>query len=103
MNPESPVRFKVFVPARWVDELKAMAAEATRLGRRVEFVANLKELEFRLRCEPQDWGESRGYLRVLDLELRFGVVGSITAWYGVNVATRTVYVKSVRLRGGTSP
>jgi len=100
VDPDVPVRFKVLIPRKWMDELKAIAAEATRLGRRAEFVANLKELDFRLRCEPHDWGESRGYLRVLDLEIRFGVVGLITVWYGMNLATRTVYVKTLRLRGG---
>jgi hypothetical protein len=100
VGPGVPVRFTVLVPPKWVDALKVMAAGADRIGRRAEFVANLKELDYRLTCEADDWGESREYLPVLDLEIRFGVVGLITVWYAVGVATRAVYVKTVRLRGG---
>jgi len=105
VNPadEEPVRFQVLIATQWMDELKAMSAEAERLGRKAEFVASLKELDFRLRCEPHDWGESREYLPVLDLEIRFGVAGLITVWYGVSVAERVVYVKMFRLRGGLEP
>jgi len=56
VNPadEEPVRFQVFIATQWMDELKVMSAEAERLGRKAEFVASLKELDFRLRCEPHD-------------------------------------------------
>jgi hypothetical protein len=76
-----------------------MAGVATAAGRRDEFLRWLRELDFRLTREPHEWGESREYLPVLQLQIRFGTVGDVTVWYGVNAEARTVYVKRFRLRG----
>lgn len=76
-----------------------MARAASTAGRTAEFVRWLKELDYRLTHEAHEWGESRETLTVLQLEIRFGTVGEITVWYGVNAGTRTVYVKRFRWRG----
>ena len=99
MPPDGFERFSIQIPPKWIDELKAMRDEAVLLGRAEEFLKNLKELKYRLSVEPDEWGESREYLPVLQLEMRFGVVGSITVWYGVDVVRQTVIVKSFGLRG----
>lgn len=99
MADESPNPFRVVISRAQLEELERMVTAATAGGARTEFVRWLKELEYRLTREPDEWGESREFLPVLKLQIRFGTVGGLTVWYGVNVETRTVYVKRFRMRG----
>lgn len=96
---DSPGPFRVLIPRAQMEALERMADGATAAGRRDEFLRWLRELDYRLAREPHEWGESREVLPVLKLEIRFGTVGEVTVWYGVNVEARTVYVKRFRMRG----
>ncbi|WP_439630805.1 hypothetical protein [Gemmata sp.] len=98
MSATGPERFKVFIPGKWMDELRALKAEARRDGWAPELLAAVKELGYRLTVEPDEWGESREYLPVLQLEVRFGVAGVVTVWYAVDVVARSVYVKRIGAR-----
>jgi hypothetical protein len=102
-DDDSPGPFRVLISGARMEELDRMTRVATAVGRRGEVLRWLRELDFRLTREPHEWGESREVLPVLQLEIRFGTVGDITVWYGVNVETRTVYVKRFRLRGDRNP
>lgn len=95
MADESPNPFRVVISRAQMEELERMAAAGTG----AEFVRWLKELDYRLTREPDEWGESREFLPALQLQIRFGTVGGLTVWYGVRVETRTVYVKRFRMRG----
>lgn len=99
MADESPTPFRVVISRAQMEEQERMAAAATAAGTRAEFVRWLKELDYRLTREADEWGESREVLPVLKLQIRFGAVGGLAVWYGVNVETRTVYVKRFRVRG----
>ncbi len=76
-----------------MEELEQIAEVAHAEGQKDEFLRWLKELDFRLTYEPHEWGKSCEIVPTLQLEIRFGTVGAITVWYGVNTETRTVYVK----------
>lgn len=92
-------RFLVSTPGRWADHLRDIAEREVDAGRGPGIAAALTEIDFRLRHEADEWGEGREYLPVLDIQLRVGIVGPVTVWYGVDAARRIVYVKRFRLRG----
>ncbi len=99
MTDPPPGPFRVVISRAQMEELERMADAATAAGTRAEFVRWLRELDYRLSREPDEWGEGREFLPVMNLQVRFGTVGRLAVWYGVNVETRTVYVKRFRLHG----
>lgn len=102
MADEASPPFRVIIPRARMEELERFADAAAVTGTQIEFVRWLKELDYRLKHEPHEWGESRQFLPILQLEIRFGSVGELTVWFGVNVETRIVYVKRFRMRGKES-
>jgi hypothetical protein len=70
---------------------------------RSEYIARLKELEFRLGYEPSEWGESRETLPNLDLQVRIGTCRMITVLYGVHEEKKTVFVKQFHLNANYKP
>jgi hypothetical protein len=77
--------------------LVAGAETAIRLGERDNYLAALKELDFRLSEDADEWGESRETLEALDIEMRCGTCRVITALYGVHRSKPLVFVKTLRL------
>lgn len=80
-------------------QLWAFAVRESEAGRAAEVDALLQELDYRLRYEADEWGESREYLPVLRVQMRFGTVGPISVWYGVQIEARVVFVREFRFRG----
>lgn len=97
---DTPTRYRVFFPGVCRDQLREIALEAQRLDIHDEINASLREVEYRLQCEANDWGESRGYLPVMKMDLRVGFARVLTVWYAVNLDRRVVYVQAFRLHGG---
>jgi hypothetical protein len=97
---DTPVRYRVTFPDICRDQLREIAAEAARQGVGPEVSAGIREVQYRLSVEADEWGESRGYLPVLQLDLRVGIAHILTVWYAVNVAERLVVVQRFHLHGG---
>ena len=95
MTDPSPGPFRVVISRAQMEALEGMAAVVPR----AEFLRWLRELDYRLSREPDEWGESREFLPAVGLQVRFGAVGRLAVWYGVKAETRTVYLKRFRLRG----
>lgn len=79
------------------DKLLQWANWADEADLRSDYIACLKELEFRLGYEPGEWGESRETLSNLGLQMRIGTCRVITVSYGVHENNKTVFVKQFRL------
>lgn len=92
-------RFNLQIPPAQMDRLRDIATREKAAGRATAMDAVLKELDYRLTCEADEWGESRDYLPVIDFQLRFGVVGPVGVWFGVSEARRIVFVRRFRTRG----
>lgn len=73
------------------------AAWANTNNLRSEYLAALKELDFRLKFEPHEWGEGREWLPELSIRMRCGTCRMITVLYGVDEARRVVHIKQFRI------
>lgn len=103
MPEPPPRRFKVGVSAAQRELLKTESSWASANGLAVEYVAALKEIEFRLTVEPLDWGESRESLPHLHILMRCGTSRMVTVLYGVAVSTDTVFIKEFRINRAYKP
>jgi len=92
-------RFKVESPKPQLDEARRLADVATAAGKRVGFVRWLRETEYRLLHEADEWGESREPTPGGRIENRVGVAGDLIVWYSLDRGRAVVYVKEFRLRG----
>jgi hypothetical protein len=91
-------RFNVEAPAAQLDQARRLADVATAAGKRVEFVRWLREVNYRLAHEADEWGESRDTYPGRRIEDRVGMVGDLTVWYSIDFPRAIVYVKEFRLR-----
>lgn len=91
--------FRYHIPPAPSDRLRDFAVRETRAGRRAEAQAALRELDYRLTYEADEWGESRDYLPTIRVQMRFATAGPISVWFGVDEANRFVQVREVRFRG----
>jgi hypothetical protein len=96
MSP-SPDRFRVAISAAQQELLIREDAWATLNGLREEFRAALRELNFRLTCEANEWGESREHLPKLNIQMRCGTSRMITVLFGVDESRKLVFVKEFRI------
>ena len=103
MPEPPPRRYKVGISAAQSDQLSAERSWAEASGLLGEYVAALKEIEFRLTVEPQDWGESREYLPELRIQMRCGTSRMVTVLYGVAEDADTVFVKTFRINRSYTP
>lgn len=95
---ESPGRrFTVGISAAQRESLKAEAVWAVASGLDAEYVAALKEIEFRLTVEPHEWGESREFLNHLRVQNRCGTSRMVTVLYGVAEDRDVVFVREFRI------
>ncbi|MBX9580811.1 MAG: hypothetical protein K2X87_10935 [Gemmataceae bacterium] len=99
MSGGPAARFRVLIPPAIADRLRDFVARESAVGRGPEARAALRELDYRLNFEADEWGESREYLPVMRFQMRFGTTGPISAWFGVNETNRLVRLKEVRFRG----
>ncbi|HJZ55775.1 MAG TPA: hypothetical protein VKE74_12480 [Gemmataceae bacterium] len=81
--------------------LRALAAAAVRIGRRAEFIAAVREMEERLRTDPEAWGNPLKDYRGLRLTVyrRYGQVLIVT--YAVHIDGSPVFVMNVEPTPGT--
>jgi hypothetical protein len=92
-------RFYVEIIPERIDEARRLGIQATAAGRRAEFVRWVKEVQYRLAHEADEWGESREPVTGGRVEYRVGVAGELTVWYSLDVGRAVVYVQRFRLRG----
>jgi hypothetical protein len=78
-------------------KLLAWGELAVRLGRRDTFTAALREMDERLRTDPESWGDPQNEFRSLHLTLyrRYGPV--LIVYYPVHVDGSPVFVQDVQL------
>jgi hypothetical protein len=103
MPEPPPRRFKVGISKAQSDQLLAERSRTEASGLLSEYIAALKEIEFRLTVEPADWGESREYLADLRVQMRCGTSRMVTVLYGVAEETDNVFVKEFRINKSYSP
>lgn len=79
MSDDAPVpRFNVTVAQTQRDQLRRWAGQATRLGRRAEFLVALRGMTERLELIPEDWGDPLfGYDHINAEEYR----GMVPGWW----------------------
>lgn len=97
MADPSPRRFKIGTSAAQIDQLRAEEGWARANGLFDEYLAAMKEIEFRLTVEPHEWGESREHLDHLRVQLRCGTSRMVTVLYGVADDRDVVFVKEFRI------
>ena len=103
MPEPPPRRFQVGASTAQRELLKAEAVWAIANGCAAEFVAALKEIEFRLAVEPNDWGESRERLPVLRVQMWCGTSRMVTVLYGVAEDRDVVFIREYRVNHGWKP
>src|SRR5947208_2446491 len=103
MPDPSPDRFSIDMSSATRARLKADAEWARERGLLPDFTAALREIEYRLSVEPEDWGESRERLVHLRVQMRCGTSRMLTVMYGVFEDHRTVYVREFRLNRNYRP
>ncbi|MBY0461037.1 MAG: hypothetical protein K2V38_27260 [Gemmataceae bacterium] len=103
MPEEAPRRYKVALSGTQADYLKSEAAWARAKGVLKEYVAALKEIEFRLTIEPADWGESRERMAEARVQMRCGTSRMVTVLYGVAEDRDVVFVKEFRVNRDYQP
>lgn len=92
----TPPLFSVTVPPYIREQLRNWAGESTGLGRRAECLLALRLMTERLEFDPDKWGDPLfGYAHISALEYRGMIPGWWLVWYGVDVAARQVFVRSL--------
>lgn len=95
-DDDLPPLFNVTVPQFVREQLRDWAGRATPLGRRAEFLLALRLMTERLEFDPDKWGDPLyGYAHITALEYRGMIPGWWLVWYGVDVAARQVFVRSL--------
>ena len=92
-----PDIFRVAISGAQSETLTAGATWATQNNLRLEYIAALKEIDYRLRYEAQEWGEGREWLAELGIRMRCRTCKMITVLFGVDETRRVVYVKQFRI------
>ena len=95
--PPPPDIFRVAISTAQSEVLADGGAWATQNNLRSEYVAALKEIDFRLKFEAHEWGEGRELLAELGIRMRCGMCKMITVLFGVDEARKVVYVKQFRI------
>ncbi len=96
-SPEPSNRFQVRVSRAQIEVLLDGAMWATEKNLRTDYLAALKEIDFRLNYEPSEWGEGREWLAELKIRMRCGTCRMVTTLFGVDEARHIVYVKQFRI------
>jgi hypothetical protein len=80
-----------------LDQARALAEEATRAGRRAEFLAALTEINRRLETQAVSWGDPMFHYRHLGL-LEYRAGGPLLhVYYAVDESRQLVHVTNFRL------
>lgn len=103
MPEPPPRRYKVGVSDARRELLDAELEWAIPNGLASEFVAAVREIDFRLTVEPRDWGESREWLPIMRVQMRCGTSRMITVVYGVAEDEDEVFVREFRINRAYKP
>ena len=88
--------YSVAFPQPLLDQLRAWADEAKRLGVGAEFLAAVRLMNLRLKTDPVRWGDPlRSYPVISAAELRGMIPKWLLVWYGVLEPARQVIVRSL--------
>ncbi len=88
--------YSVAFPQPLLDQLRAWADEAKRLGIGVVFLAALREMRHRLNSDPKEWGDRlRGYPVISASDMRGMIPKWLLVWYGVHEQARQVVVRQL--------
>ena len=79
------------------------ASFARENGRLDEYKVALREIDYRLSVEPDEWGESREFLEHIRVQMRCGTSRMVTVLYGVDGPHRSIWVKEFRLNRNYRP
>lgn len=93
----SPDRYSVGLSESQREQLFGEDEWALKQSLRDEFRKALAEIDYRLRFEADEWGESREVLQHLAVQMRCGTARMITVVYGVDDANKVVFVKEFRI------
>ena len=89
-----PARYTASFSKPLLDAIRVWVEEAKSLGRGVEFLAALREINERLETDPHGWGDRlRGYPVINAFEMRGMIPQWLLAWYGVDDRARQVIVR----------
>jgi hypothetical protein len=93
-----PKRFRVAISEATLKTITAwgMRFRANAVTHR-DFLAGLREMNYRLEFEADEWGESRERIETMRLEMRVGTCRMLTVIYGIHEQSRTVIVKRINL------
>lgn len=78
-----------------LNQMKAWAAEATRLGLREWYAAALRFINDRLTHHPAEWGDPLFTYRHLELQMFQGNHEQFLVIYGVHAGRRIVYLRAI--------
>jgi hypothetical protein len=88
--------YSVAFPQPLLDQLRAWADEAKRLGVGAEFLAALRDIRHRLKTNPHGWGDRlREYPVINAAEMRGMIPKWLLVWYGVHDQARQVVVRQL--------
>jgi hypothetical protein len=89
--------YRVSTPGPILQQLRAWAERAVKLGLRDEFAADLRAVQEELATNPLTWGEPRFTLPGRNVRVHQGAVPLLHVTYGVDEQARVVFVMRVRL------
>jgi hypothetical protein len=92
-KPHGP--YKIFCAQRDLERLRTLAARATALGMRDEFLAALKVINRKLTSEPLIWGDPQYRLSNLGLTICHGIHSLLHVYYAVSSERRMVFVREI--------
>ena len=96
-------RFTVAIPERELNKLVEWRAWAIEKGLTSEYLATLKELDYRLEFESDEWGESREYLDGMSVQMRWAACRMVDVLFGVHAESNVVIVKRFSLNRSYKP
>jgi hypothetical protein len=94
--PSAEQPFRVVYSEHCLQRLRLWSAQAIRRGRRLEYLAALKEIQHRLTHDPLGWGDPQFPLHALGLMFYRGLRRPLLVYYGVDESSRLVFVTQVR-------
>ena len=92
-----PGRFSVALSGAQRETLMKEDRWAKQHGLGVDYRAALREIDYRLTFEADEWGENREFLETLNLQMRCGTSRMITVIFGVDETRRIVFVREFRI------
>ena len=99
MNPGPPVNFRVSQSQLTAEQFRHLMALAHQQGRRGLVLRAARYMIDELAYDPVKFGESRGHLPHLQLELRIAFAPPLYVEFAVHEAARQVFIRGFGLCG----